>query len=139
MIKKILQVSWPIFESAEGATFVSVAPTPRCVTRKSCGDPSHIDNYDTDSYEPVIQEGIDLQIQILNTWATGKHLDYYILDPVSSGEASVPPLCGDCTASCGEPVWNKADCVYLSSGGYHDLAEAIAGLSDLMERGHRRR
>jgi hypothetical protein len=25
-------------------------------------------------------------------------------------------------------------CVYLSSGGYHDLAEAIAGLSDLMER-----
>ncbi len=94
MIKKILQASWPIFGSADGATFVLVAPTPRCVTRKSCGDPSHIDNYDSDSYETEIQEGIDLQIQILNPWATGKHLHYYILDPVSSGEASVPPLYG---------------------------------------------
>jgi hypothetical protein len=116
MIKKILQASWPIFESAEGATFVLVTPTTRFVTGKCCGDLSRIDNYDSDSYEPVIQEGIDLQIQILNTWAIGKHLDYYILDHVSSGKASVSAL-WDRTAFCGEPLWNKADCVYLSSGG----------------------
>ncbi len=134
MIKKILQVWWPIFESAEGATFVLVAPTPRCVTRKCCADSSHIDNYDSDSYEPVIQEGIDLQIQILNTWATGKHLHYYILDPVSSGEASVPPLCGTALPLVENLCVTRLTVSTYPPGGYHDLAEAIAGLSDLMER-----
>jgi hypothetical protein len=83
--KKALYSAVPIADPAMGAAFILVAPTPRYVTRKCCVNPTHIDNFGKKNYESDIMEGIDQHIQSINNWAAEKGLDYYILDPISSG------------------------------------------------------
>jgi hypothetical protein len=48
-------------------------------------------------------EGIDQHIQSINSWATELGIDYYILDPVSSGDSFVDSLRGR-TSTCGESL-----------------------------------
>ncbi len=132
MIKKALQTAVPIVEAAEGAAFILVAPTPRYVTRKCCDNPGHIDNFGGKDYEKEIMAGIDQHIQSINNWATELGLDYYILDPKSSGDSFVDSLRGR-TSTCGKLLWDEEDAVHLTLGGYRDIAGAIRGLKELID------
>jgi hypothetical protein len=77
-------------------------------------------------------EAIDQHIQTINTWATEKGLDYYILDPVSSGESSVAAL-RERTSTCGDLLWDRGDAVHLAHSGYRDQAGVIMSLKGLID------
>ncbi len=132
VVKRALHTAVTVVEAAEGASFILVAPTPRYITRKCCDNPDHIDNFSDKNYEKEIMEGIDQHIQSINSWATDLGIDYYILDPVSSGDSFVDTLRGR-TSTCGETLWSTDDPVHLSQSGYRDIAEAIRGLKELID------
>jgi hypothetical protein len=132
VIKKALQTAVGFVEVAKSSSFILVAPTPRYVTKKCCTNPEHIDNFEDANYERELMEGIDHHIQSLNSWATELGIDFYILDPVSSGDSSVDTLRGR-TSTLGESLWCTEDPVHLTRSGYRDIAEAIRGLKDLIE------
>jgi hypothetical protein len=77
-------------------------------------------------------EGIDQHIQSINSWATELGIDYYILDPVSSGDSFVDSLQGR-TSTCGESLWSTNNPVHLIQSGYRDIAGAIWGLKELID------
>jgi hypothetical protein len=132
VVKRALQAAATVIEVAKGASFILVAPTPRYITGKCCDNPDHIDNFRDKNYEKEIMEGIDQHIQSINSWATDMGIDYYILDPVSSGDSFVDTLRGR-TSTCGETLWSTDDPVHLTQSGYRDIAEAIRGLKDLID------
>jgi hypothetical protein len=121
-----------VIEAAKGASFILVAPTPRYITKKCCNNPDHIDNFGDPNYEKDIMEGIDQHIQSINSWATDLGINYYIFDPVSTGDSFVDTLRGR-TSTCGESLWCTDDPVHLTQSGYRDIAEAIRGLKDLID------
>ncbi len=132
VVKKALQTAVGFIEAAKGSSFILVAPTPRYVTKKCCMNPDHIDNFEDPNYEKELMEGIDHHIQSLNSWATELGIDFYILDPVSSGDSLVDTLRGR-TSTRGESLWCTEDPVHLTQSGYRDIAEAIRGLKDLID------
>jgi hypothetical protein len=132
VVKRALQAAATVVEVAKGTSFILVAPTPRYITRKCCDNPDHIDNFREKNYEKEIMEGIDQHIQSINSWATDMGIDYYILDPVSSGDSFVDTLRGR-TSTCGETLWSTDDLVHLTQSGYRDIAEAIRKLKDLID------
>jgi hypothetical protein len=132
VVKRALKAADSIVEVARGASFILVAPTPRYINKKCCNSPDHIDNFGDKDYEKDIMEGIDQHIQTMNSWATELGIDYYILDPVSSGDSFVETLRGR-TSTCGETLWCSGDPVHLTQSGYRDIAEAIRGLKDLID------
>jgi hypothetical protein len=125
LTKKILAGCSKLAHALKETGTVLVSPIPRYVFRKCCDNPEHIENFEDPELDEEVVLGLERVKKILQNWAIDHDLCFEIIDPTLLADTRDLGL-RERTTSSGQRLWRLDDPVHLTTGGYRDIAQAIA-------------
>ncbi len=122
--KKILAGCSALAKVLKCTGTVLIAPIPRYVYSKCCGNSDHVDNFEDSERDEEIVLGLEGVKKIMHSWAMEHDLIYDLIDPTQLSDPSDLGLRARTTVA-GHALWRKDDPIHLTAEAYDDLAAAV--------------
>jgi hypothetical protein len=115
-----LTVCDPILETVKDHNVIILSPIPRYITARCCGDPGHLQNFNSKTLSWDIVQGLEMISELLQGWAESKSKNVEVMDTVGCIVGAMPLK--EARFNDG-PLWAPEDPVHCVNGAYEALAD----------------